>query len=303
MYGPSDPRSRLASSGAPVSPYGADSASTAFAQADYLRFHELPPSEVSSAARTWYGRGQNFIVAYTEADGRTVLERDAQPDEYVLLLPQADTVAHITAPGESVEVEGNSLVVIPPGQSSITVSGGTIVRVFSARSADLAAKCLNAASYAEPRPRIPPYQPWPDPPDGFRVRVYGLDVPPQEDRFGRIWRCTTLMINVIPREPPRDVTRLSPHHHEDFEQCSLALEGSFTHHLRWPWVANQNHWREDEHVVCPAPSMAVIPPPAIHTSVATDPVGNQLVDIFAPPRIDFSQMKGWVLNADEYPMP
>lgn len=307
MYSPSDPRSKLATGpggqSAQASPYAVDASSAAFSPAHYVKFHELPPAESSSAARTWYARGQNFVIAYTEATAETVLARDSQPDEYVLLLPQADTVAKITAPGESLEVKGYSLVIMPPGDTRVTVSGGQAVRMFTTRNADLVAKCSNANAYAQPNPRIPPFQPWPDPPGGFRVRAYSLDVPPQEGRFGRIWRCTTMMVNVIPREPPRDVTRLSPHHHEDFEQCSLALEGAFMHHLRWPWVANQHHWREDEHVHCPAPSIAVIPPPAIHTSAATAPAGNQLVDIFSPPRRDFSMMPGWVLNADDYPMP
>jgi hypothetical protein len=263
----------------------------------------MPPTEVSPGARTWYARGQNFITAYSEVTAATTFTRQ-NVDEYFLILMDKASKATLCAAGEQREIDGYTISILPPGESSVKVSRGVVVRVISTRNEDLAAKCSNAHAYATAHPNIPPFQTWPDPPGGFRIRSYGLDVPPQEGRFGRIWRSTTMMINVLPFEPsPRDVTKLSPHHHDDFEQCSLALQGSFTHHIRWPWVANLHSWRDDDHEVCPAPSIAVIPPPAIHTSAATDPRGNQLIDIFAPPRQDFSKMPGWVLNADEYPMP
>jgi hypothetical protein len=101
---------------------------------------------------------------------------------------------------------------------------------------------------------------------------------------------------------PRDITRLSPHHHDDFEQGSLVLDGAYIHDIRWPWTPNMTIWREDEHAHCAAPSLAVIPPPTVHTSRSVDPGLNQMVDLFAPPRMDFSAKPGWVLNAADYPM-
>ena len=175
---------------------------------------------------------------------------------------------------------------MPPGESRIVLpQGGEIVRLFTTRSPDLAAKCANAASYVKPRAEHPAVRGVARAAWRLCIRAYSLDVPAEPGRFGRIFRCTTLMVNVLdPQQGPRDVTKLSPHHHDDFEQGSLALEGAFIHHLRWPWTPNMNHWRDDEHAYVASPSLTVIPPPAIHTSRGMDAGINQLVDIFSPPR-------------------
>lgn len=303
MYDVSDPRSQLAqkpASPAPGLPQGAK-----FAPAQFGLFYQSEPQEKSATARTWLTRGQNFIVAYSEVKPGTVLERRNQVDEYVVLIADRETSVTIEAGSETATVPGYSIAMVPPGDSRVVApAGGRIVRIFSTQSKDLADKCENAASYAEHRPNIPPFEPWPDPVGGFRIRVYSLDVPPKPGRFGRIFRCTTLMVNFLePQHGPRDTTKLSPHHHDDFEQGSLALEGAFTHHLRWPWTTDLSAWRDDEHAYCDSPSITVIPPPAIHTSRGMDPGLNQLVDIFSPPRHDFSAQPGWVLNADDYPVP
>ncbi|KGF67392.1 hypothetical protein LL06_22550 [Hoeflea sp. BAL378] len=298
MYNSTDPRASLATA-------KAGPAASEFAAAEYLKFYQTAPQQDDASGRTWLGRGQNFIIAYTEAAPGASFSRSGQVDEYVVLLQDPDASATITWQSATETVPGYSIAFVPPGDSTVTMpEGGRLVRMFTTRSDDLAAACANADAYAEPHPNIPPFVAWPEPRGGHRVRFYSLDVPPEPGRFGRIFRCTTFMVNCLPAEPrPRDITKLSPHYHDDFEQCSLALKGAFTHHIRWPWTPDLNAWRADDHEWCGSPSIAVIPPPAIHTSRAMEETGNQLIDIFSPPRMDFSEKQGWVLNADDYPMP
>ena len=295
-YSASDPRSRLApAAAAPPASYGTTS---------YGKFYETSPQLVAGKSATWLVRGQNFVLAYSTAEAGATLVRTAQNDEYALLIPDAGTTAHLDTEKEAVPLAGRTLTFVPPGNSTVRMlTGGRVVRVFTAAAADLAGASVNADAYRAPQPNVAPLDPWPAPADGYRVRSYSLDVAPEPGRFGRIWRCTTIMVNYTePRPGPRDVTKMSPHVHEDFEQASLCLDGSFLHHIRWPWGTDMRQWRHDEHEICAGPSLAVIPPGTVHTSQQVGTGINQLVDIFVPPRSDFSAVDGWVLNASEYPV-
>lgn len=301
MYDASDPRASLNSS----TNTAPKKAATEFAAADYIEFHKAPPSETGASFKTWYGRGQNFILSYTEVENSAVLERKNQPDEYTVFFLESDMSVDIQSDKGSAQNLKRTIAFVPPGDSKISISGsGVVIRLFSNKTEDLLSKCSNADAYKTPHPNIPPLEPWPDPPGGFKLRTYDVDVPDVPGRFGRIWRSTNMMVNLLkPADQPRPANRMSPHFHDDFEQCSLTLQGSYVHHLRWPWTTDMGVWRDDDHQLVESPSMTVIPPPSIHTSQAMPPAPCHLIDIFSPPRVDFSEKAGWILNADDYPMP
>lgn len=299
MYDKSDPRSRLA-------PQKDESGTTA-TPASYGLHYQDDPIEENANGRAWYTRGQDLLVNYIEAKPGATFARAGQHDEYMIVLPDEDTPYEATAKGETVQGEGHQLIIVPPGDSEIRLpKGGRVVRLFSTQSPDLNEKCANAATYAEPDPAIPPFKPWPAPPAGFKLRVYNLWKEREPGKIGPIWRCTTIMLNFPPPGGgPRDVTKMSPHSHYDFDQCSLVLAGAFRHNMRWPWGLNKNDWRPDEDPVVGSPSTTIIPARVIHSSesMAPPPGGNRMADIFAPPRLDFSLQDGWIQNADEYPLP
>ncbi|WP_418025236.1 hypothetical protein ACNKFW_12135 (plasmid) [Paracoccus sp. TD-10] len=271
-------------------------------------YRDDPDLVERGGSRTWITRGVNLVIAVTEAQPGAVLARQGQPDEYMALLP-AGTEVDLTAGGQNISCAAESLAIMPPGPSGVHLpKGGRITRIFTSRATDLATLAVNAGDYtSQPDSDVAPLCDWPAPPDGFRIRVYDLarylaiDGPRIQPR---VFRCTNLMVNVFaPWHDRRDPASLSPHWHEDFEQVSLGLQGHFIHHIRYPWGSDSTRWQADEHIACASPSVAIIPPPAIHTTQDVGEGTTRLVDIFAPPRADFALRPGFVLNETDYPLP
>ncbi|AGP60599.1 hypothetical protein [Streptomyces rapamycinicus] len=309
-YASDDPRSRLETAPATTakSPAAAPDPNAPIAAPEIFDFSRTGPDETSPAgSRSWIVRAQNVVLFYTRAVPGERLTRNGQQDEYMMILPHDDAKATLTAGEHTASTSGKSIAVVPPGDSEITVHSATdVVRLFTVHDPELARRARNADSYAAPHPRASLLDEWPEPVGGHRLRVYGgiADIERSSQRLGRIFRSRAFMANFLYHyDGPRDPGKLSPHHHDDFEQVSLAVSGEFVHHIRTPWTGSRMSWREDEHHRVGSPSVAIIPPPTVHTTEASGHGRNQLLDIFAGPRRDFSARAGWVLNAEDYPEP
>lgn len=279
----------------------------AIAAPEFHDFSITAPGTVTEAgSRQWIVRGQNFVLVHTRPEpGDTIFSAELASEQVVLLIDDTSSMRG-TGSGEELTVTGPALVVVPPGASEIVSTGsGTIVQLIQSDEAAWAKRAANADRYAEPHPRVAPLEPWPEPVGGYRWRTYLMaDVPEDPQRFGRLFRTRAFMVGFFePGDGPRDPRRLSPHTHDGFEQCSLVVAGTYIHHIQTPWGPDATAWRPEDHARVGSPSVAIIPPPTVHTSQAIGSGVNHLIDIFAGPRHDFSAQPGWVLNADEYPAP
>jgi hypothetical protein len=302
VYEKDDPRSLLTTATASRPDSG-----DGIAAPQYFDFHRIAsPDAVTPDERTAVVRGQNIVLVHTDAREGDELDNGTLDGELAIVVTEDSPVFSVLTEDGSTAIDGPGLVVVPPGASRIRVHGdGPLVRLIEATEPAWRDRAANADAYAEDHPRVALLRRWPEPTGGHALRFYRLaEVPDDPARFGRIFRTRSFMVNFLPpKEGPRDPRKLSPHTHDDFEQLSLAMKGEYVHHIRTPWLSDSNGWRDDEHVRLGSPSVAIIPPPTVHTSAAADPGVNQLIDIFSPPRVDFSEKPGWVLNADDYPMP
>lgn len=273
------------------------------------QFWSLDDLATSSAAtpdsRLWTFRAQNSVVRVLLAGGRVALHRENQECEYMVVLVTDTSSANFVTNKGVEHVAGRAVVIVPPGESDVIVEANSeVIQLFGADATDLRGDAINALCYRQADPRVNPALPWPDPISGPALRVYPVDDYPKDpERLGRIFVSRIGMVNFFHAEDgPRDDARLTPHSHEDFEQCTVHLAGDYVHHVRTPWTPRLADWRSDEHRHLASPGVVIIPPTCVHTSQAIHSGAHQLIDLFAPPRLDWARHDGWVLNANDYPV-
>ncbi|CAE6941282.1 hypothetical protein R69927_07705 [Paraburkholderia domus] len=266
----------------------------------YDRYYETRPQLTEAdATPTWVTRGRSFVVTVSQVNQNARLIRDSACESMLILPPQVSAV--ITTDDETLNAGADSLTILPQGQSALELTGtGTIVRIFTTAESDLCAAATNHATYADVAPLGTSAS------HGLQrgLRHYALVsfLGPENPALPmRIFRSQHLMVNIFaPAAAPRDLHRLTPHSHADFEQGSLAVSGMYTHHMRYPWGADFEAWREDEHVTMESPSLVVIPQTVIHTTANVTGRQDRLIDVFSPPRADFLAKPGFVCNAADY---
>ncbi len=264
------------------------------------RYYTEPPQVAGNGVRSWITRAANFAIVVSHGEAGASLSGNGQDEQFVYALNGGVSVM---AGIESAALGVEDLAIVPPGAWTIHFekAGYVVQQITTAET--LAQQAANAATYADGAPEVAKTEPWPEPVGGYRLRRYStLEA---YARGGMVHAFRTRKLMMVPYARflvPRDETALTPHSHADFEQGSVAMEGEWVHHLRVPWTPDKRTWRPDVHLAIGSPSTTIIPAGVIHTSQGIAGDGMRLIDVFAPPRMDFSE-RGWVDNAADYPMP
>lgn len=270
-----------------------------FREASIGRYYEEKPQLESKGVCSWITRGANFAVVTSIAEAGASLSGEFVDEQFVYALEGG---VRIVAGDENEALNAEDLAIIPPGKWTIYFDRPGYIYQLITSDESLAKNAFNAEVYADAASEVLPVEPLPEPVGGYRLRRYStLDA---YARGGLVHAFRTRKLMIVPYDrflEPRDETTLTPHSHSGFEQGSLGLEGEWIHHLRVPWTANKQDWKPDTHLQVGSPSVLIIPAGVIHTSQGIAGEGMRLIDVFSPPRMDFSE-RGWVDNADDYPL-
>jgi len=216
-----------------------------------------------SLSSTVTARANAFAVAWDEVKPWHSLEIDSATEYLALLI---DTGAWLISGEARVEAPARSICILPAGCSKVSPSAsGRIVRLFAPVPASISTLIdLGCERNVSLQPILPGFSRA----GGPQFQAYAVDQSPHSPEMprARLFQCSTMSINWVEYEGPRDRTNLSPHSHVDFEQGSLAIEGEFVHHLRATWGPDARRWRADEHLAVGAGSLAIIPPSVVHTT-------------------------------------
>lgn len=270
-----------------------------FRDASIGRYYEEEPQVAGKGVRSWITRGANFAVVCSVAEAGARLSGTALDEQFVYALEGGVSIAAGT---QNETLHAEDLAIVPPGKWTINFDRpGQVYQLITADEA-LAKQASNAALYDGGAPEVAKVEPGPEPVGGYKLRRYSTLEAYARGGLVHAFRTRKLMMVPYGRFlEPRDETMLTPHSHTDFEQGSIGLEGEWIHHLRVPWTANRREWKPDMHMEVASPSVLIIPAGVIHTSQGVAGEGMRLVDVFSPPRSDFSE-RGWVDNAADYPL-
>lgn len=296
MYHQTDPRSTLATATSGTTRHQLST----FGEPQLFLLHDTESSVRSvGGSSTWYVRTASFFIAYYEVAAGDRVELLAASADRLLVIPHDDeSIVVEPAGGAPIPVDEATVQVVPGACAVSARTAATVIECAAYADLNEVPPALNDVAYLEPTPGLRALEPRRVPAFQDEVKTYPMsDYTPSPDRFGRMFVSSNVMVNLLETEDgPRDTARLSPHDHDDFEQCMITTRGSYVHHWRTPWTADLASWREDRHPHYESPGIAVIPPQVEHTANSLSDGLNQMIDFFGPPRRDFIE-KGWILNA------